>query len=134
MSLFPTVRPSVTHISQELYIVWSYILVQMCKMMIFLGVLFHFLIFFFWEAIRGIKGQKIAQNELKIKIIYICLAPYLRNSIHSIWSWFLGNLSKMMISLGVSFQFFWSFIFRVVSGLRGKKWPKMRKNSVTLHI
>ena len=39
-------------------------------------VIFFFLNFDFWAA-RGVKGQKIAQNENKN---YICHTPYLRNS------------------------------------------------------
>ena len=50
-------------ISQEAYIIWSYFLVHMCKMMIPSGVfLIFFLISVFW-AVRGITGQKTAQNE-----------------------------------------------------------------------
>ena len=36
----------------------------MCKMMISPGFFSFFLIFIFW-AVRGLKGQKIAQNEKK---------------------------------------------------------------------
>ena len=56
----------------------------MCKMMISPGFFSLFLIFIFW-AVRGLKGQKTAQNEKKN---YICHMLYLRNSIaydHDFW-------------------------------------------------
>ena len=50
-------------ISQEPYIIWWWFLVNLCKMMISRGVFFIFSKFWFFLAVRGVKGQKIAQNE-----------------------------------------------------------------------
>ena len=41
----------------------------------FFHIFFFFLIFFISWAVRGVKGQKMVQNEKKI----VCRAPYLRN-------------------------------------------------------
>ena len=54
---------SLCTISQELYIMWSWFLVNMCKMTISPSIFFSFFkVLLFW-AVMGIKGQKIAQNE-----------------------------------------------------------------------
>ena len=69
----------------------------------FFSFFFHF--FIFW-AVRGVKGQKIAQKMKSNN--YIRHLPYLRKSLaYDIWSWFLVHLCKMMIF----FPFFWNFEF-----------------------
>ena len=58
--------------------------------------------------------------------IYMCHIPYLRNSIaydHDFW--------YTCLKWGISMHFFHFFkilVFWVVSGVKGKKWPKMTKN------
>ena len=44
-------------ISQEQYSIWSWLLVHLCRMMISPEGFFNF------GKVRGVKGQKIAQNE-----------------------------------------------------------------------
>ena len=93
-------------ISQEPYIIWLSFMVQMCKM-IFPGVFFNFKILIFW-VFRGLKGQKVAQNDKKF-----CLSDSVSQELYIIWLWFLAHACKMMISPANLFIFqnfdFWSF-------------------------
>ena len=60
-------------ISQERYIIWLSFMVLMCKMIIFLDVVFFFLkILIFW-VVRGVKGQKMAHNEKKFCLVSLCI-------------------------------------------------------------
>ena len=60
-------------ISQERYIIWLSFMVLMCKMIVFLDVVFFFLkILIFW-VVRGVKGQKMAHNEKKFCLVSICI-------------------------------------------------------------
>ena len=115
-------------ISPESYIIWLSYMVLMFKMIIPSGVFFHrSKILIFW-VVRGIKGQKIAQNYKKV-----CGAWYLRNHTsydHHLWC--IRNC-KMIISLGV-FLFFQNFDFWVVRRVKGQKWPKMTKKLRPLHF
>ena len=62
---------------------------------------FHFFkIFIFW-AVRGVKGQKMTQNE---KYLHPWCA--ISQEQYSIWQWFLVHYCKMMISPCVFFIFF----------------------------
>ena len=62
-------------VSQELYIIWLWFLVHMCKMMISpVCKFFYFSNFDFW----GFKGGKWAKNDLKLPIS-VCFPLYLRN-------------------------------------------------------
>ena len=84
-------------------------------------------ILIFW-VVRGIKGQKIAQNYKKV-----CGAWYLRN--HTSYDhhlWYIRNC-KMIISLGV-FLFFQNFDFWVVRRVKGQKWSKMTKKTTSFGL
>ena len=59
---------------------------------------------FIFLAVRGGKGQKIAQNE-KYQLHPTCT---ISQEQYSIWSWFLVQLGKMMTSSGL-FSLFWNF-------------------------
>ena len=112
--------------SQEPYIIWLSLTVHLCKMMISLGVLFIFSKFWFFGLLvgdRGVKGQKMIQNEKNS----ICHTPYLRNHIsYDFDLWYF--MCKMIISPG--FIFIFSKIW--FSGLLGghkkvNKSPKWQK-------
>ena len=77
---------------------------------------FFFLILIFW-AVWGLKEQKVAQNEKK----QLDLSRAKSQEQYCIWSWFLVNVFKMMISPGAFFLFFEVFIFRAVRGVKEKK-------------
>ena len=61
---------------------------------------------------------------------YIWHMPYLRNSIYSMWSWFLVQLYKMMISTGVFFIVlkFWG------GGVKGKSIAQNENNNYFCHM
>ena len=61
---------------------------------------------------------------------YIWHMPYLRNSIYSMWSWFLVQLYKMMISTGVFFIVlkFWG------RGVKGKSIAQNENNNYFCHM
>ena len=105
-------------ISQNQYSIWSWVLVHLCKMMISPGVFFIFFKFLVFHAVRGVKGQKMAQDNKKT-----CLA-YLRNHIAydcNLWytcvKWWYRSF----------FHFFKILIWGEWGGggVKGKKWPKM---------
>ena len=129
MSVFPFVRPSVhpsicpsvclsircaSHLrncTSSNYNFW-----YTCKMMISPKKVYFFLVLIFW-AVRGLKEQKIAQNEKN----QLDLSRAKSQEQYCIWSWFLVNVFKMMISPGAFFLFFEVFIFRAVRGVKEKK-------------
>ena len=68
---------------------------------------FHFFeILIFWAA-RGVKGQKVAQNERQ----QLHLSHTTSQEQCNILSWFLVHLCEMIISLGVFFLFFLNIDF-----------------------
>ena len=92
-----TITSVTRHISGTVSM-WSWFLVQLCKMMISPGVFFIFYeTLIFWV----VKGQKIVQNEKW----QLHLSRAISQQQYSIWSWFLVHLCKMMISPGVFFIF-----------------------------
>ena len=70
MSPFPSVAH---HILGTVYHV-ILILVRICKMIIPLGVFFHFFKILIFRVVIGVKGQIMSQNDKKL-----CHASYLRN-------------------------------------------------------
>ena len=94
-------------ISQGPYIIWLSFMVQMCKMIISPVVFFNFKILIFW-VVRGLKGQKMAQNDKKF-----CLSHSVSQEPYIIWLWFLVHMCKMIISPATFFIFqnfdFWCF-------------------------
>ena len=93
-------------ISQEPCIIWLLFMVQMCKIIISPGVFFNFKILIFW-VVRGLKGQKMAQNDKKF-----CLSHSISQEPYIIWLWFLVHMCKMMIS-PANFFIFQNFDFGV---------------------
>ena len=88
----------------------------MCKMIISPGLFFHFFKISIFRVFRGIKGQKMVQNDIKLSLsCSIYQEPYIK------WLSFMVHMCKMIISPGVFFQFFKILIFQVV---RGVKWQK----------
>ena len=63
-------------ISQELYIIWSSLMVHLCKMKVSPGLFFHFFKILIFQVARGVKGQK---HWPKMTINSVCCTPYLRN-------------------------------------------------------
>ena len=75
---------------------------------------FSFYIFIF-RAIMGVKGQKMAQDDKKLCLLYlISQEPYI------IWLSYIADLCKMTISPEVVFIFskFW---FSSLLGVKGQK-------------
>ena len=79
----------------------------MCKIIMSPGVFFIFFKILIFQDVRGVKGQKLAQNgkEQFHPLRTISQEQY------SIWSWFLVHLCKMMIYPCAFFIFlkFWFF-------------------------
>ena len=66
-------------ISQEAYIILSWFLLQMCKMMTSPEAFFFFFkILIFW-VVRGVKGQKMAQSDKKF-----CLSHFVSQELYLI--------------------------------------------------
>ena len=111
-------------ISQEPYIIWSYTCIKWWYLEVFFS---FFKILIFW-VVRGLKVEKIAQNE---KQQYIHHAPYFRNSIaydHDFWDtcveWYLQVL----------FSFFQNLIFGIFSEVKGQKMAQNDKKLCLLRF
>ena len=115
----------------------------MCKIIISSEIFFHFFkIFIFW-IVRGVKVQKIVQNDNKL-----CPSHSISQEPYITWLSFMVHLCKMIISPAGFFSFFQNFdspgVFLILKfwfsglsgGWKGKKLPKMTKISVcrTLHF
>ena len=118
-------------ISHEPYIIWFSFLVHLCNVTISTGILCNFSKFWFSRLLKGqkIKGQKLVQNDKKF-----CLSCSISQEPYIVWLSFVVCKCKMIISSGffVIFSKFW--FFRFLGGSKGKKWPKMTKNSVVHYI
>ena len=79
-------------------------------------------------VIRGVKGQKISQND-KYKLH---LSRAISQEQCSIWSCFLVHLSKMMMSLSL-FHFFQILIFWFFKGVKGQKTTQKMTKNCRLH-
>ena len=102
-------------ISQEPYVIWLSYMVHIRKMIISSGVFIVFSKFWFSGSIRGVKGQKMVQNDKKLCLLCsISLEPYI------IWLSFMVQMCKMIISPGVFFNVK-ILVFQVVKGLKGQK-------------
>ena len=84
-------------ISQEAYIIWLWFLVDKWKMMT--DTFFRFFKILIVQVVRGVKVQKMAQNDKKL-----CLTLNVRNCTYMIVVF--GTMCKMMISLAIFFFFF----------------------------
>ena len=101
-------------ISQEPYIMWLSFMVQKCKIIISPDGFFNFEIMIF-QVVRGLKGQKMAQNENKF-----CLSHSVSQEPCIIWLRFLVHMCKIMIS-PANFFIFQNFDFGVFMGVKGQK-------------
>ena len=92
-------------ISEEPYIVWLSFMVNKCKMISFFlkknGFYFS-KILIFW-VVRRVKGQKMAENDIKN------LSHSMSQELYFIWLWFLVHMCKVMISPAFFFPFFFLF-------------------------
>ena len=86
--------------------------------------------------VRGLKGQKMAQNNKKF-----CLSHLIFQEAYIMWSSFMVHMMyERVISLDIASIFFSKFWFsglleRRRGGKRAKNGPKWQKNlSITLHI
>ena len=131
MSLFPSVCPSVRcapylrNRTSSNHNFW-----YTCVKWWYLQAFFIFFqILIFW-TVKGVKGQKKAQNKKQLHPSCV-----ISQKQYSIWSWFLVQLCILMIYLG--FSFVRNFHF---SGCYGGKWAKnslkwkIAITSVTCHI
>ena len=116
-------------ISQEQYSLWSWFLVQLCKMMISPVFFFKFSYFHFSGSDGGKRAIKSPKWEVTILLHAISQEQY------SLWSWVLVHLCKMMISPGVFFIFCYFHFLGSQRGKRGpKKWPKMTKKHLSVAV
>ena len=97
----------------------------MCKMIISSDIFFHFFkILFFW-VVRGVKGQKIVQNDEKF-----CVTLHISGTTHHMII-FVVHKCKMIISPGVFFFYFFKIlIFWVVRRVKGQKMAQNNKKAL----
>ena len=85
---------------------------------------FSFFKILMFRVVRGVKGQKMAQNDKKLLLHLISQEPYI------IWSSFMVHTCKR-IKAPPSFCIFSKFWFLgSIMGKKGKQWPKMTKTYV----
>ena len=118
-----------SHVSPEkawtIHIRLSFV-AHMCKMIISPGV-FYFFKFLIFRVVKGVKGQKMVQNDKKFCPMHSSSQePYI------IWLSFMLHISKMIISSGVFFIFFKSLIFWVVRGEKGQKKAQNNKKNLSV--
>ena len=103
---------SVMCISQETYIIWLLFVVEMCKVIISLGVFFNVKILIF-QIVKGLKGQIMGQNEENFCLLNQepCIIWY------DLHLWYTC-MYKRIISPGIFF-FFSKFWFLGSLGLEG---------------
>ena len=100
-------------ISQEPYILRFSFMVQICKMIISPSIFFYFFQNFGFVS-RGVKGQKIVQNDKKI-----CLLYSISQESCILWLSFVIQECKMISQC--FFHLFQILIFWVVGGVKGQK-------------
>ena len=115
--------------SHKPYIIWLSFIVHLCKVIISPGVFVIFSKVLIFLVHRGVKGQKIAQNDKKLCPLHsISQEPYI------IWPSFMVHICEMIISWGGFFYFFKILIFWVHRGVKGKKRSRMTKNCLMRFI
>ena len=77
-------------ISQEQYCLWSWFLAHLCKMIISPG-FFSFFDIFTFQAVGGVKGQKMTQDDKKF-----CLLHFISQEPYIMWLSFMIHLCKMI--------------------------------------
>ena len=103
-------------ISQESYIIWFWFMVLICKM-ISPGLFFKFSKFWFSRLLGG--GGKRVKNGLKWQ--KVCLWHLISQEPYIIWSSFVVQKCKMIISPIVFFYFFKILIFWIHRRVKGQK-------------
>ena len=102
-------------ISQESYIIWFWFILLMCKMTRVSRSFLHFFkILNFW-IIRGVKRQKIAQNDKKF-----CLSHLKSQEPYMIWFSFVVYNCKLIIYVGIFFIFQNFDFFGLLGGSKRK--------------
>ena len=79
------------------------------------GFFFIFDIFIF-QGVRGVKGQKIAQDDQKILSVEL----HISGTTH-LWSWLMVHMCKRIICSGGFWRFLQILIFGVISGAKKQK-------------
>ena len=102
--------------------------IYVCKLIISSSVFSIFLKTLIFWVHRGVKGQKMVQNDKKL-----CLSHTMSQEPYIIWLSFMVQMCKMIISPGVFFNFK-ILIFQVVKGLKGQKMAQNVKNFCLLHL
>ena len=118
-------HPSST-ISQELYIIWSQFLVNLCKITIYAGAFLIFKKILISWAVRGVKSKKWPKMRNNS---YNCHTPYLRNRTSS-----EHNFSTRMQNDDISRNFFLffqkKFLGELSPGEKRKILPKLKNNYI----
>ena len=93
------------------------------------GVFFFFFKILIFRAFRGVKRQKMVQNDKKL-----CPSRFISQELYIIWLSFMLHMYKMIISLGFFFFFFFFNFFIILifqvfrgEGKKEKKGPKRQK-------
>ena len=115
----------VFYISRTVHHIWLSIMIHICKVIISPDICFHFFKKKFFLLVRRIKRQKMAQNYKILSVVF-----YISRTVHHIWLSIMIHICKMIISPGIFFIFSKILFFCLLGGSKGKKWPKILKNSV----
>ena len=115
----------VFYISRTVHHIWLSIMIHRCKVIISPDICFHFFKKKFFLLVRRIKRQKMAQNYKILSVVF-----YISRTVHHIWLSIMIHICKMIISPGIFFIFSKILFFCLLGGSKGKKWPKILKNSV----
>ena len=102
-------------ISQESFIIWSWLVVHKLNMMISLGVFFIFSKPWFFSLLGGSKGKKWLKTTKTLSVV-----PYISGTIHHMIVIFGAHVWNDDISR-CCFHFFKILVFHVVMGVKGKK-------------
>ena len=110
------------HIYQKyIYIIWFLFMVHSCKIII------SPCIFFVFWVVRGVKGQKIVQNDKKF-----CLSHSIFQEPYIMRSSFMVHKYKIIIFSGILFFLLKFWFFGLLGG--SKNGPKWQKSSVVSYI
>ena len=92
-------------------------MVHLCKVIISPGFFFIFFKILIFQVVKGVKGQKMVQNDKKL-----CPSGFISQELYIIWLSFMAHLCKMIIYLGSFFIFskFWFFGLLVGGGGGGR--------------
>ena len=117
-------------ISKEQYSISLWFLVHLCKMMISPYVFLQFFKISIFGVVRGLKGQKMVQNDKKF-----CPSHSISQKPYIIRLSFMVHLCKMIISPGAFFIFSSFWFFGLLGSVRAKNCPKWQNIlSVALNI